>query len=108
MTNSQRLAIVRDCLNCWLQDQDNDDENGELILRESILIRNEFFCGRQFHSRHHRAIWFIEEDELKIYGPDRELVAVFDSQKISAAVDSEPKILKLPHAGQESEIRRAA
>ena len=108
MTNSQRLAMVRDCLKCWLKDQDTYKENDESILRETILIRNEFFCGRQFHLRNHHAIWFIEEDELKIYGPDRELAATFDSQQISAAGEVEPKILRLPEPIQASERRRAA
>ncbi|MDG2222115.1 MAG: hypothetical protein P8L85_12100 [Rubripirellula sp.] len=108
MTNSQRLAMVRDCLECWLKDQDTYKENDESILRETILIRNEFFCGRQFHLRHHHAIWFIEEDELKIYGPDRALAAVFDSQQITTAGESEPQILRLPAPAQDTEIRRAA
>lgn len=108
MTNSQRLAMVRDCLIGWLRDQGTYKENDEFILRETILIRNDFFCGRQFYLRNHHAIWFIEEDQLKIYGTDREVAATFDSQQISAAAAAEPKILQLSEPIQASERRRAA
>ncbi|MEM8670796.1 MAG: hypothetical protein AAGG48_24930 [Planctomycetota bacterium] len=108
MTNSQRLAIVRACLQQWLQDNDENHSGSSPILRESILVRNDFFCGRQFHSEAHRAVWFIEEDQLKIYDQDRRVVAVFEGHQIDEAIEMEPRILKLPEPDQDGEIRRAA
>jgi hypothetical protein len=53
------------------------------ILRESILIRDEFFVGRRFFANAHHAVWFIEEDQLKIYQSDtREVVCVFTGEEI--------------------------
>lgn len=88
------MAIVRACLIRWLQ-QHTEAADSECICRESILIRNDFYCGRQFHSTDHHAIWFIEEDELKIYDADREVVAVFSGDAIDTGA-AEPVILKLP------------
>ena len=88
MTNSQRLAIVRACLTNWLSEQQGlggspiGSENP--ILRESVLIRNEFYCGRRFHTSEHQAVWFIEEDELKIYRNSGELVCVLSSTEINS------------------------
>ena len=66
MTNSQRLAKVRTRFLNWMldvhHDQSTADSNRPLIRRESMLIRDEFFCGRRFHSDQYDAIWFIEED----------------------------------------------
>jgi len=106
MTNSQRLAIVRACLQAWLHEQGETD--GNPIVRESILIRNEFYCGRQFHSANHRAVWFIEEDQLKIYDPQGQVVASLSGDEIDSFDASEPKILKLPEAGKDEDLRRAA
>jgi hypothetical protein len=39
-------------------------------LRESLLLREGLYCGRRFEAEHGDAIWFIEEDELKIIGAD--------------------------------------
>ncbi len=107
MTNSQRLAIVRTCLRQWLQERE-EGRATEPILRESILIRNEFYRGRQFHTSRHRAVWFIEEDQLKIYDDQGEVVAVMTGEEIDSSAESNPTILKLPQAGQDQESRRAA
>jgi hypothetical protein len=87
MTNSQRLATVRARLLQWLAKQ---GEPGELpggsdhpITQESILIRDEYYCGRRFHTAAHQAVWFIEEDELKIYRNSGELECVLTGQEIS-------------------------
>lgn len=129
MTNSQRLATVRVRLLRWLADQqvggDLSVENP--ILSESILIRNEFYCGRRFHTSTHQAVWFIEEDELKIYKENGELACVFSGNEIeldllsknpqakpdSPEPESAPDVIKLPaptgRAGDcDGETRRAA
>lgn len=90
MTNSQRLAKVRSRLLRWISNHShpassapaNDLESEAVILRETILIRNEFYCGRRFFTPNHHAIWFIEEDELKIYHENGELLCVLNGQAI--------------------------
>lgn len=130
MTNSQRLAIVRAHLRRWLAQQQGVDDSVDAenpILSESILIRNEFYCGRRFHTSTHDAVWFMEEDELKIYHGSGELACVFSGKDINrdertenatprVIVDREassPDVIKLPTPAEQrgdsdGEIRRAA
>ena len=86
MTNFQRLATVRTRFLRWLQDADQRSEElgpeGSLIHRESMLIRDEFFCGRKFHAQHYTAVWFIEEDVLKIHRADGSLELVLRGSEI--------------------------
>jgi hypothetical protein len=128
MTNSQRMATVRTCFLRWLAShpqnsapQQSDaacDESETPILRESILIRDEFYCGRRFHGHTHNAVWFIEEDELKVYRNSGELECVLSSEQIDAGSAplpqdaGSPDVIKLPMPASdvhsEGEIRRAA
>ena len=130
MTNSQRLASVRERFLQWLLDAEDvqtaADPAQASIRRESILIRDEFYCGRRFHTDLYDAVWFIEEDELKIFRADGSLAASLQGSELDASkpVESkttetegstEPQILKLPLSsdpdqadGGDQEIRRAA
>lgn len=36
-------------------------------LRETILIREGHYCGRRFEIAEASAVWFVEENEIKIY-----------------------------------------
>ncbi len=38
--------------------------------RESILIQDGYYCGRRFECNGLKAIWFVEEDQVKIYDRD--------------------------------------
>jgi hypothetical protein len=38
-------------------------------LHETILIRNGLYCGRKFQANGYEVVWFIEEDEIKFFGP---------------------------------------
>jgi|694.fasta_scaffold00106_26 hypothetical protein len=38
-------------------------------IHETILIRNGLFCGRKFQWSGYEVIWFLEEDQIKFYGP---------------------------------------
>jgi hypothetical protein len=42
-----------------------DDE-----LRETILIRGGGYCGRRFETDSAAAIWFVEENQLKVFRAD--------------------------------------
>ncbi|WP_145420674.1 hypothetical protein [Planctomycetes bacterium K23_9] len=93
MTNSQRLETVRTHVRQWLAD--HCDQYAESIrngepskITESIVIRDEHYCGRCFSSDQFRALWFIEEDELKFLN-DTGVVAVFRGEEIGAESESD-------------------
>ncbi len=108
MTNSQRLAKVRSRLLQWIANEASgsaqDDSASHIcseptILRESILIRDDFFCGRRFYTANYYAVWFIEQDELKIYDKDGRLRCVL----VGGEIESEDRadILRLPEFDSE-------
>ena len=37
---------------------------------EKILLSDGFYCGRSFSCGGYRAVWFVEEQTIKYYGPD--------------------------------------
>jgi hypothetical protein len=116
MTNSQRLSAVRNRLDRWIAASSGSELN-ESIVREAMLIRDEFYVGRRFYTDSHRAVWFIEEDELKIFNSENELLCVLSSAEIDQVApeidDSVPDVIKMPQPLQsrddsDEEIRRAA
>lgn len=118
MTNSQRLAIVRAHLVDWICAQEGiEQESDSPITSESILIREGHFCGRSFKAKSHRAVWFIEEDELKIHDLDGALVVAFKGDEIGDDSDEQqsdtasPAIIKMDSPQPEDksgDVRRAA
>jgi hypothetical protein len=64
MTNTQKIENVRQSLQQWFAAH---CEPAELQFEESILIRNGFYCGRKFHFNKFSAVWFLEENQLKIF-----------------------------------------
>jgi hypothetical protein len=121
MTNSQRLATVRSAIEGYLATQ-ADQPNGlseidTVINAESILIRNEYYCGRRFRTTTHRAVWFIDEDQVKIYSADNLLCCVLSAEEIDAvaesySADDMPRVIAMPMADRgnqsDADIRRAA
>lgn len=96
-------------------------ETGDEILSESIVIRDEHYVGRRFEMADHRAIWFIESDELKVYvRGDGHLITLdssaLDSSALDAAVaDSQPDVLPMftrddrdANEDENDAVRRAA
>ncbi len=63
----------------------------------------------------HRAVWFIEEDELKVYDESGQLLEVISSQEIDEPSEK-PDVIRMPTAEErtqqssddDGEIRRAA
>ena len=134
MTNSQRLATVRACFLAWLAAEQKGvatpGDSERVIVRESILIRNEFYCGRRFHTAGYHAVWFIEEDELKIYRHSGELACVLSSEQIDRSIHNaaaehhsrqaieHPNVIQMPplpdhtapdhHEDADGDTRRAA
>lgn len=43
---------------------------------ETILIRNGFYCGRRFAVDGAHAVWFCEENQIKVYGPEGKVLKV--------------------------------
>jgi hypothetical protein len=62
------------------------------IISEHVLIRDDFYCGRRFHSEGLNATWFIEEDEIKISGRDGSVIEVLcASQQIESESSGDRK-----------------
>ncbi|GEM_PF-734073 len=111
MTNSQRLAAVRERLRAWYEARTQHAETPWEIA-ESILIRDGFYCGRTFRFADFRAVWFLEEEQVKIYDTAGALLESF------ATVDDalHRSTIKMPVAelpvtqspAAEDPIRRAA
>ena len=45
---------------------------------ESLLIQDGHFCGRRFTYDGMQAIWFFEDNEVKVYGRDGSVSEVFN------------------------------
>ena len=43
---------------------------GDVSPQETILVRKGIYCGRRFDAAGLHAIWFLEEDLVKFYGPE--------------------------------------
>lgn len=41
----------------------------EAVPEETILVRKGVYCGRRFDADGFHAIWFLEESQVKFYGP---------------------------------------
>jgi hypothetical protein len=67
MHHSQQLDAIRQIVKRTFESHRGQPVE-EII--EKILIRDGFYCGRCFTSEGFRAAWFIEEHEVKFYGPD--------------------------------------
>lgn len=48
-------------------------------MSESILIRDGYYCGRRFQLDGLQAVWFVEENELKVYNADGSLLLVTEA-----------------------------
>ncbi len=64
MDSVQLLEQVRSLIHATLQRQGADPN---CPLREAMLIRDGFFCGRRFERDQLQAVWFVEENEVKFY-----------------------------------------
>lgn len=51
-------------------------------MAESLLIRGGHFCGRRFELDGMSAVWFVEENELKVYDRQGELLAAVDASSV--------------------------
>lgn len=83
MTNSQRLVAVRDALRGWILGQQPENSQAADPLGEAMLIQDGYFCGRRFRFPGHTAIWFLEEDEVKLRDTQGQVVARLQGDEIN-------------------------
>ncbi|NLF67685.1 MAG: hypothetical protein GX575_01380 [Candidatus Anammoximicrobium sp.] len=50
-------------------------------LTEHILLRDDAYCGRRFCVDGLQAIWFIEEDQIKIHAQDGSVARVLSVEE---------------------------
>ena len=58
-------------------------------LRETILIRDGLYCGRKFQCEKFSVVWFIEENEIKFFGPTGNLLVATTSERIVELVEEQ-------------------
>ncbi len=49
-------------------------------IRETIVLRNGYYCGRKFVFAGHTLIWFLEEDQIKLFDSRGDLVMSTSTQ----------------------------
>ena len=50
---------------------------------ESLLIRDGIYCGHRFRRNAYEAVWFVEENQVKFYGPDGALLQTADANDVA-------------------------
>ncbi len=88
MTNSQRLLVVRNSLRNWMSGRHAGEADQAEPLSEAMLIRGGFFRGRRFRFLNYQAVWFIEEDELKVHDREGSVVAHFQGEQIDRLAEA--------------------
>jgi hypothetical protein len=48
------------------------------VPRQSLLIRDGNYCGRRFEADRGHALWFFEEDQVKVFGAEGRVLRVMD------------------------------
>lgn len=49
-------------------------------IRESILLHEGHYCGRKFDAPGAHAVWFIEEQQIKVIAADGRVACVLSTQ----------------------------
>jgi len=80
MTPSQQLARARNCVHAYCEAHFSEETTQ---LRDSIFIQDGFYRGRRFRGEHVTAVWFAEEDQLKIHTQDGTCVANWDDAEMN-------------------------
>ena len=64
--------------------------NVSFQLSEHILLRDDAYCGRRFFADGLQAIWFVEEDQIKIHARDgavARVMSIDEAARLTAAED---------------------
>ena len=60
-------------------------------LDEHILLRHDVYCGRRFFAEGLQAIWFVEEDQVKIHAQDGTVARVMSVQEAAGLIAAGPR-----------------
>lgn len=71
MQHSEKLARIRHSVARIFRAYGVSDDEPSV---ETILIRDGFYCGHRFTCGGLRAVWFLEEDVIKVFGGDGEFL----------------------------------
>jgi hypothetical protein len=50
---------------------------------ESLLIRDGVYCGHRFRRQQYEAVWFVDENQVKFYGPGRVLLQSYPASDVA-------------------------
>jgi hypothetical protein len=75
MDDVQRLGQIRSLI---CQTFSEFGGSVDRMPRETLLIRDGFFCGRRFESDGLQAVWFTEEDEVKFFDRNGAILRVVE------------------------------
>ncbi len=67
MTQLKRTERTRQIIHDSLQHHGADQG---IVARETLLIKAGNYCGHRIKQGDFHAVWFVEEDEVKIYGSE--------------------------------------
>lgn len=57
--------------------------NPSMQTSETLLIRDGSYCGQRFRRGDYQAVWFVDEDQVKFYGPNGEVLDVVHPSEVS-------------------------
>ncbi|MBM3963665.1 MAG: hypothetical protein FJ308_01155 [Planctomycetes bacterium] len=77
-------------------------------MLETTLIRNGSYCGRRFSLHGYSLIWFIDEQQIKLYSQDGSLLETKSVQDFCSSPLGVPAIIPATETGVEYPVRRAA
>lgn len=60
-------------------------------LNEHILLRSDVYCGRRFLAEGLQAIWFVEEDQVKIHAKDGTVARVLTVEEAVGWIATEAR-----------------
>jgi len=88
MQHAEALDAVRKAVRTHFIQQGAD---ASFQLNEHILLRNDVYCGRRFFSGGLQAIWFVEEDQLKLHSRDGSVAEVLSSVEAARRTQSQER-----------------
>lgn len=83
MTTSQRLSAIRRLLEAWCRERQPEVAEE---MSESILIRDGYYCGRRFKWGDFTAVWFAEEDQIKLFDANGHLIESLAIEELRESV----------------------
>ena len=80
MTQLKRTERTRQLIHDSLQRHGADQG---IQARETLLIKAGNYCGHRIKQGDVHAVWFVEEDEVKIFGPEGLLETFCPTERLS-------------------------